>query len=630
MSNKVKFYVDLETTAKGPKHNPGAEYPDNEIVLCGFQQVSSYTTGYVVTDESCKSLLMAIEKAQRKEFSVKLVAHNLIFDLKWLLRMNKLYKFDIDWDTIEYRCTMVEHYRRTGHREKYISLENLAKEYKIPFKKGLNLGSIIKHGGCVSRVPRKELIEYLKGDVTVLSQIPDMDFDMQYLLALANMELNGLPVNTKKATELYRKLNKKAHDAKEYVESVITFAVQYADGTPVTTGDINCLAPRAISYYLTGYPKHGLNPKKSKNPIVFKSGHAPIYTETSIESVWGKTEPNPNLGYPINASVLDKLSAVTLVKNYKVYKDSNKIINTYIKPFVAEAKVTGGTVHPSLNPAHTNTGRLSSSGPNGQNVPPEVRALIHSTEGRLYDIDFSQLEMVGAATLSGDPIMQGDLRNGMDIHYQSGRPVMGWKSPADMTKESRRVVKGVNFGLLYGGGKKGIAENTGANINVVGDLIESFYTRYPGVKAWQDDVLEEIKASSFTEGVDDKGVSFKGGYYVLPKAHGGRRFYFQETLSPVWMPDKYSFKPTEGKNYPIQGFAGGDIVMTALAILHHLIAPLGAKFRMTVHDSILIDWVEGKEEELEQYMKQVCQIVRGVYNIPVPLNFEIQSETYWV
>ena len=624
--SEVVMYIDLETTAKGPDNNPGAEYPDNEVVLAGVSVYSST----VRVDAGCQHILNLISRRQQQGYTVRLVAHNLIFDLKWLLRMNKLYKWAIDWDKIVYRCTMVEHYRRTGHRDKYFSLEKLAEYHEVPFKKGLDLGALIRSGVCVSDIDKEELTSYLMADVNVLAKIPDGDYDMQYLLALAEMELNGLPVNTKSATELYNQLVKAGDAAYKEVTTTILDAIEHEDGTPVKASDINVVTPRSMSYYLTGVPEHGLGGKNSKNPIKFKAGHGPVYSPHNVEYIWDGVEPNPNLGYPINAGILSKLKSLDVVKAYKEYKDCNKIINTYIKPFMAEVAVTGSTVHPSLNPAHTNTGRLSSSGPNGQNIPPEVRALVYSTEGRLYDIDFSQLEMVGAATLSDDWQMRKDLCDGMDIHFESGQPVMGWKTPADMTKETRRIVKGVNFGLLYGGGKKGIAENTGADPKIVGELIESFYNRYPMVKAWQTTVYNSVKEGAYNVGVDDKGVSFKGDIWALPAVHGGRRFYFQESLSPTWMKDKYSFKPTETKNYPIQGFAGGDIVMTALAILHHLIAPLGAKFRMTVHDSILIDWQENKEEELEAYMEHVCKVVRDVYNISVPLNFEIQSEIYWV
>jgi hypothetical protein len=626
MDKEVEIYFDLETTALGPKNSPGAEYRINRVLMAGW----SINSSTVVTN-TIDELLYVIYQHQQSGADVVLVAHNLMFDLKYLLRHNKTVGYGIDWTKIRYRCTMVEEYRRSGHRNKYPSLEFVAKLHNIPFKKGLDLGAIIASGKCVSTIPKDDLRAYLIEDIEVLLLIPEYPVNQQYLLALASMELNGLPIDIDETEKLGTMLVSQMNFNQGVLEGMLEGILEWSDGTPIKPNDLNVTAPRTISYVLTGFPEHGIGAAKDKKVIQFISGADPIMSDLDIPVVWGKQKPNPNLGFPINASIIEQLrNKYSVVDHYAKYKEANKLLNTYIKPFLAEANKTGGFVHPSMNTTSTATGRLSSSGPNGQNMPPRIRNLVVSKVGRLYDIDFSQLEMVGAATLSGDVQMRADLRAGFDLHYLSGKKVFGWKSEADMTKDTRRIVKGVNFGLLYGGGPKGITENTGADIRIVKKLIDSFYSRYPKVEEWQEDVLESVKKGAWAEGVDDKGVSYRASTYTLPDHYGGRKFYFEESLSPAWMKDKYSFKPTETKNYPIQGFAGGDIVMTALAILYDLIEPLGAVFRMTVHDSILIDWFEGKEGELERYMEEVCKIVREIYKIQVPLNFEIQEATYWL
>jgi hypothetical protein len=625
MDKEVEIYFDLETTALGPNNSPGAEYRVNRVLMAGW------CIGRKVVTDEIDELLWTIHRYQGTGVDLVLVAHNLMFDLKYLLRYNKTLGYDIDWAKIRYRCTMVEQYRMSGHKNKYPSLEFVAKVHGLPFKKGLDLGAIIASGRCVSTVPDCDLRAYLIEDVRILPLIPEYPVNQQYLLALASMELNGLPIDIDETEKVGTRLVGTMNYNHGVLEGILEGILEWSDGTPVTPNQLNVTAPRTISYVLTGFPEHGIGAVKDKKVIQFISGANPIMSDLEIPQVWGNTKPNPNLGYPINASIIEKLrTKYKIVDHYAKYKDANKLLNTYIKPFLAEANKTGGFIHPSLNTTSTATGRLSSSSPNGQNMPPSMRNLVVSKVGRLYDIDFSQLEMVCAATLSGDAQMRTDLRNGFDLHYLSGKEVFGWKSESDMTKETRRIVKGVNFGLLYGGGAKGISENTGADIKVVKELITSFYQRYPQVQKWQEEVLETVKDDAWTEGVDDKGVSYRASTYDIPDQYGGRTFYFQESLSPAWMKDKYSFKPTETKNYPIQGFAGGDIVMTALAILYDLIEPLGAVFRMTVHDSILIDWFEGKEGELERYMDEVCKIVREIYNIQVPLNFEIQEATYWL
>ena len=627
-SNVVDIYFDLETTARGPDNSPEAHYKENKLVMCGYIAFGRYNYSDTIDD-----LVAEVKRILYEDRRPRLIAHNLKFDLKWLLRLAP----EVPWHKCEFYCTMTAQYRNSGHHDKFISLENCAAKHSITTKKTMDLGALIKQGIDIDDIDKDDLNRYLETDVRLVEKIhrfqDQYDYDYDYILPLARMELNGLPLhedNTRKELKNLAGI----HDAAiRVVESDIRDSLVWSDGTTVSTGDFKPLAPRTISYFLTGYPEHGLGGKNDKKHIVFKEGHGPQLDETQIDDIWS-AKPNPNLGYPINAGVLDALvKQSTVVAAYKEAKDANKIINTYLIPFLTEAKHTGGTVHPKLNTCSTNTGRLSSSNPNGQNIPPLVRNLIKSTEGYIYEIDFSQLEMIGAATLSWDPQMINDITNGRDIHFNSGKAVFGWQTPADMTKDDRRTVKGVNFGLLYGGGAAGISENTGADKSTVKKLIASFYERYPGVKQWQDDVYEEIMADAWVEGTKD-GESYRASMWVAPHQHGDRSYYFEESTSPLWKQHKdgrkFSFKPTETKNYPIQGFAGGDIVMLALSILDSVLASTDAKLRMTVHDSIVVDWDKDKEKDLERIMDSVCELVRTQLNIPVPLVYDIEAEVYWL
>jgi DNA polymerase I-like protein with 3'-5' exonuclease and polymerase domains len=623
---------DLETTARGPDNSPEAQYAKNKLVLCGFSTDTRFNS-----QNNVGELVKEVTKTIAEGKQPRLIAHNLKFDLKWLLREAP----EVPWHKCAFVCTMTAHYRISGHRFKFVSLEDLCAKYSIPFTKGLDLGGLIKQGVDIDDIDKGDLGRYLMKDVKAVQalwvQMVSIaeDYDYDYILPLARMELNGLPLNEYKTRKELKKLTNIHDTAVIAVEGYVRTKMVWSDGSPVARGDFKPLAPRTISYYLTGKPAHGLGGKNDKKHIVFGAATGPILSDKVIEQVWGKTKPNPNLGYPINAAVMETLIKLqpNTVGAYKEAKDANKIINTYLIPFLTEANITGGTIHPKLNTCSTNTGRLSSSSPNGQNIPPSVRNLIASTEGYIYEIDWQQLEMIGAATLSGDANMRQDIVDGRDIHFESGKTVFGWRNPLDMRKDERRTVKGVNFGLLYGGGAAGIALNTGADKKVVKQLIQSFYDRYPGVAKWQDQVLKEIKNDAWVEGTKD-GQSYKGSVYQIPNAYGGRRFYFEESESPLWKQHqdgcKFSFKPTETKNYPIQGFAGGDIVMNALTILDAVLASTDAKLRMTVHDSIVVDWGKDKQPELERIMTKVCNLVSTQLNIPVPLVYDIEADECWL
>lgn len=312
------------------------------------------------------------------------------------------------------------------------------------------------------------------------------------------------------------------------------------------------------------------------------------------------------------------------------YRSANKLLSTYISPFLHISSVQG-TIYPKLNTTVTASGRLSSSSPNGQNVPPEARALIKAKDGNeLVEIDFSQLEVVASACVTGCKALQGALSNGEDIHYNSGQGIMGWRSPSDMTKEDRTLVKNVNFGAIYGGKAGGLAKQTGVDRGKIQKLIDAFYTKYPQVARWQRNLFEEIVSNM-------EPYKIQGGeqtyYSKYTEPFSGRKFVFKEVASPDWLRKKtgrgWSFSPNQIYNYPIQGFAGGDIVMYALTEFWRIIKKRddGVKFRMTVHDSILVE--AGYGYALSTAMRLACTNTEKHFNLPVKLSFEEKRGTTW-
>ena len=311
------------------------------------------------------------------------------------------------------------------------------------------------------------------------------------------------------------------------------------------------------------------------------------------------------------------------------YRKANKLLSTYVGPFLHTAQIQG-TIHPKLNTTVTGTGRLSSSKPNGQNIPPEGRNLCvpKLSKHKMVEIDFSQLEMVAVACVSGSKTMIQALNDGKDLHYLVGKKVMGWTDESDMTKEDRKLVKNVAFGVLYGGKATGLAHQTGVDKKIIQKLIDSFYTTYPEVAAWQTKVFTEVVDNLEAYDVQ-KGEQRYASMYTDP--FSGRRFHFIEQESPQWLRRKtgrrHSFSPQQTSNYPIQGFAGGDIVM---GVLTHLWRDMvDTRFVMTVHDSILIEADAQRISELGKRMKKACNIVEKQFNLPVPLSYSIETGDSW-
>lgn len=628
------YVVDLETTANGGPDgdSPEAHWLNNKVLHCGYIQVNG-TAGVQV---SYTGLIRQLKIHLMDGDHVTIVGHNLKFDLKYLMRDNP----DVPWEKMEYVCTMHREYRMSGHHHKFMSLEDSCKKRNIRFVKGLDLGAIIASGIKMEDIPDGDLIPYLKEDVTATAALyarqnnyfkrPRDAILSNHVLPLASMELNGLQLDRPTTQQKFKVLRAEEGRYYKFLLNMCTSRLEWNDGVDIEAGDIKVNAPRTISYLLTGEPRHGLVKGTSKRSIRFKAGCGPILDTPKIHGLWPKVTPN-HLGYPVPIDKLEEVAAMGYKLPHKVlgYRGVMKLMNTYYGPFLEHANVQG-TVHPKLHICSTATGRCSSAQPNGQNLPPSARECFVSTQGKIMEIDFKQLEVCALAAVSEDPVLIADIKNGADIHFNTGRSVMGWRTPTDMTEDQRRVVKSVNFGLIYGGGPTGLAKSTGQPIRLIKDLIKSFFRRYQGVAAWQKAFFTEVTHAMKHDGIKD-GEQVYCSDVTLPIS--GREFHFIESKSPQWLRHKtgraYSFKPTETKNYPVQGFAGGDIVMDALVYLYVEIANLKHTImRMTVHDSVVID-TNLSESTITEIMEKVCSMVAIKYQLPFDLKFDIKSDTHW-
>ena len=168
------------------------------------------------------------------------------------------------------------------------------------------------------------------------------------------------------------------------------------------------------------------------------------------------------------ADVLEGLAADhEIVRKVLEYRQLTKLKGTYVDALPALIDAGTGRLHTSFNPAGAATGRLSSSGPNLQNIPirtelgREIRAAFVPRDGwKLLTADYSQIELRLLAHFSGDPLLMESFRNGEDIHTRTAAEVMG-VPPLMVTPEARREAKAVNFGIVYGISGFGLAAQLG-------------------------------------------------------------------------------------------------------------------------------------------------------------------------
>lgn len=248
--------------------------------------------------------------------------------------------------------------------------------------------------------------------------------------------------------------------------------------------------------------------------------------------------------------------------------------------------------------------------------------------GVLLESDFSQLEVIGLAALSQDPVLIEDLLSGRDMHtYFTAKRLK--IEEAQVQPKQRTFTKRMTFQLQYGSGAKNMALKLRLPADECKAFIDEYYNRYAGVKAWQNDVMEAVYQSRIPGEVEGYGK----GHWDSPT---GRLYTFFEQDPPEWMKDRTpNFSPTQIKNYPVQGSATADI-MAVFRARHYrvlLSSPLRGMVLPinTVHDSLMCDCIS-REAALEAaklhkgLASQLQDVMMETWGWVCPVPFKIESK----
>jgi hypothetical protein len=259
-------------------------------------------------------------------------------------------------------------------------------------------------------------------------------------------------------------------------------------------------------------------------------------------------------------------------------------------------------------------------------------------EGALVEADFSQLEVIGLAALSQDPQLIEDLRAGRDMHRFFAAQLYN-KTEEEVTKAERTLTKRFTFQLQYGGGAQGLAKKNRVSVEIAKRFIETYYGRYYVVKDWQDTNVDLVQRSRTDSGQMTPGGNNMGrGSLISPT---GREYvFFEQDPQAGFRRQEPSFNPPEIKNYPVQGFATGDVMAIYRGmVLRDLIAageldnilPIN-----TVHDSVMYDCrtqehVRIIHDILKDNANALIDLLEDVWGIevPVPFNIEVSQGPTW-
>ena len=295
------------------------------------------------------------------------------------------------------------------------------------------------------------------------------------------------------------------------------------------------------------------------------------------------------------------------------YREISKLKSTYTDKLPKMVNPRTGRVHTNYGQATAVTGRLASNDPNLQNIPvrtPEGRrireAFVASRGHAIVSADYSQVELRIMAHISGDENLLRAFGAGEDIHRATAAEVFG-RSLKDVTPEERRYAKVINFGLIYGMSAFGLAQQLGLERATAQAYIASYFTRYPGVAKYMEEVRKTARDRGYVETVF------------------GRR---------LWLPEIKSSNPARrggaeraAINAPMQGTAADLIKLAMIAVRGWLDRErLSTKLIMQVHDELVL---EAPEDELARVKAEIPVLMSGVAKLKVPLVVDVGSGQNW-
>jgi DNA polymerase-1 len=322
--------------------------------------------------------------------------------------------------------------------------------------------------------------------------------------------------------------------------------------------------------------------------------------------------------YATGEEVLAKLAAKhKIVDDILNFRELSKLKSTYVDALPEMINPKTGRVHTSYAQAVAVTGRLSSTNPNLQNIPirsdrgKEVRkAFIPREASRfLVSADYSQIELRIVAAISGDPNMCEAFKQGKDIHTATAAKVYGIDE-ADVTKEMRYKAKSVNFGIIYGQGAFGLAENLSISRTEAKEIIDNYKKEFPNIQLYMDQQINKAKELGFVETLM------------------GRKRWLRDINSSNFT--VRGFAERNAINSPIQGSAA-DMIKLAMIRVHNEMKKKHweSKMILQVHDELVFDAVES---ELPALKTLILDCMKNAMELPngVPVEAEIGVGKNWL
>lgn len=546
------FCFDTETTS--------LEELDAEVLglAIAYEEGKAYYVNMPADFEETKAILAEFKHLFASP-SIEKIAQNLKYDLKVLI------KYDIQIAGPQFD-TMLAHYLvnpdgRHGMdilSEKYLNYKPVSISELIG-KKGKNQLNF-------RDVPLDKATEYAAEDADITLQLKAklhqelMDKQVAHLMqrlemplvpVLSAMEMEGIRIDDKFLGDYSSELEGMSKDLEKSIYEM-------------SGANFNIASPKQMGEVLFDHMKLDAKAKKTKTGQ-YKTDEATL-TKLAAE-------------HEIVSKILD-------------YRKVNKLRSTYVDALPKLIHPSTGRVHTSYAQAVAATGRLSSTNPNLQNIPirtdlgKEIRkAFVPRDDNHtLLAVDYSQIELRIVASVAEDPGMMEAFHAGIDIHTATASKVFGVEV-ADVTKDQRYKAKSVNFGLIYGQGAFGLAQNLGIKRGEAKDLIDAYFEQFGGVKTYMDDSIKFCREHGFVK-------TIMGRKRFIPDINSSNQTVV-------------GFAERNAINAPIQGSAA-DMIKLAMINIHNRFSKMdiGTRMLLQVHDELLFDVPKTELEEITAVIKE--------------------------
>jgi DNA polymerase-1 len=317
--------------------------------------------------------------------------------------------------------------------------------------------------------------------------------------------------------------------------------------------------------------------------------------------------------YATNEGELSKFKdQFPIIANLLTYRELMKLRSTYVESLIQKVDEQS-RIHTTYNQMYVNTGRLTSSNPNLQNIPVtstiglEIKScFIPSPNHVLVSFDYSQQELRIMAHLAQEKALIQAFEKNLDVHTLTASKL--FSVPYDeVSKEQRSVGKTINFGIIYGMSSYGMSAGLHIPQEDAHQFIQQFYASYPNIKIYYDNYLKNARIHGFVETM----LGRRRYVFEDPK-----RKFIDNSMKRVLM------------NYPIQGTAADLMKKGMIDVQKKILANYpDVSLLLTIHDDLVFEISE--DDNLEKIIKEIQQVLCSVYPLSVPLVVDVKMGKQW-